>query len=110
MTARLTTIKNIPAELKQALIDDAAATNRSVADTATAILSAWFDIAYESTGKTTGPNAGISDQLQLRLSTELAASLWSLRRAWACSQSQAANKIFAERYGVDYEIPVRGHA
>ncbi len=107
MTPQLTTIKNIPAELKQALIDDAAATNRSVADTATSILAGWFQLPHEPTGRQTGPKAGISDQLQLRLSTELAASLWALRRQWGCSQSQAANKIFAAHYGLRYDIPAR---
>lgn len=102
MTTRLTSVRNIPADVKNALVADAAANDTSVTARATQLLAQRFNVAYEPSGRRTGPTAGEADQLQMRLSSELASALWSAAREARVTQSQAAISIWAEHFNVPY--------
>lgn len=103
MTTRLTSVRNIPSDVKEALVREAQATERSLADTAAQLLASFLGVAYSGSGRRTGPTAGVTDQLQLRLPTEVASALWHTAREWRLTQSKAAITIWAAHFHIPYD-------
>ncbi len=98
----LTNVRNVPEDVKAALIHDMTVQDRSLSDTAVEILSGYFNVASPLSGRNSGPRAGMSDQLQLRVSDELAVALWGAAREWGVTQSQAVIQVLAAHYGLPY--------
>lgn len=104
----LTNVRNVPTDVKAALIRDVEEQDRSLSDTAVEILATYFDVASPLSGRNSGPRAGLSDQLQLRVSDGLAAALWQAAREWRVTQSQAVIQVLAAHYGLPYRPKRRG--
>ncbi len=106
MGERLTSVRNIPEDVKAALISEATDNSVGLATWATKLLAEYLGLPFEVSERRPPRAAGITDQLQLRLSDEIATALWATARAWNLTQSQAAIRIWAEHFGIAYR-PVR---
>lgn len=109
MSERLTSVRNIPEDVKTALVEDATAAGLGVSTRATQLLAQRLELDYEPSQRRPPNRAGVTDQIQLRLPDSLATALWSTARVWSLTQSQAAIRIWAEHFGIPYR-PVRRRA
>jgi plasmid stability protein len=103
LTTRLTSVRNIPADVKAELVRDAEAQGRSLADVAAELLAAALGVEYVASGRASTVAPGVTNQLQLRLDTRLASALWAFARQSETTQSRAAISVWAAHYGIRYE-------
>lgn len=110
MPRKLRNVRNVPLDLKAALVAEATRDSRSVTDVALCILAGYFEVDCPEQGNQPRSEPTLSDQLQLRIPVEhpLWGCFWAASREWSTTESSAIIKVLASHYGLPYTLVRRG--
>lgn len=102
---RYRNLKNVPLDIKRALVEIARENDVSVSDVVARTLCDNYGVRFESSGRRF-TDAGDSDQLVVAIPGAVHAYLWRDAHKSGVTESSFALAIIAKRYGIDY-VPVK---